>query len=110
MLDTDEYVNNSLNAEAAADSYYTYIRADLYFPYADENAVYGCFNKLVQNDYGQAVDVVNRNPLIDRSKYEVEYLDGYIEEMATNQISEDMLSRIDSQGNHFLLLNRINNN
>ena len=23
MLDTDEYVNNSLNAEAAADSYYT---------------------------------------------------------------------------------------
>ena len=43
------------------------------------------------------------------SKYEVEYLDGYIEEMTNNQISENMLSQIDSQGYHFFLLKKINN-
>ena len=60
MLDMDEYVNNAYNSEAAADSYDTYIRADLYFPDANGNAVYGCVKKRVCNDYGQAVDVINQ--------------------------------------------------
>ena len=40
MLDVDDYVNNAENAEAAADSYDTYIGAELNFPDADGNAVY----------------------------------------------------------------------
>ena len=105
----DEYVNNAQNAEAAIDSYDNYIRADLHFPDANGNAVYGCVKKRVCNDYGRAVDIVNCNPLIDRSKYEVEYLDGYIEEITTNKIAENMLSHIYSQCNQFLLLKENNN-
>ena len=62
----------------------------------------------MRNDYGQSVGVVNRNPLLDISKYKVEYLDGYIEEMTNNQITENILSQIDSEVNHFLLLKEIN--
>ena len=40
MLDVDDYVNNAEDAEAAADSYDTYIGAELNFPDADGNAVY----------------------------------------------------------------------
>ena len=45
--------------------------------------------------------------MIVNSKYGVEYIDGYIEEMTTNQISGNMLSQIDSQGNNFLLIKEI---
>ena len=107
MLDVDDYVNNAEDAEAAADSYDTYIGAELNFPDADGNVVYGRVKKRVQNNDGQAVGIVNRNPLLDTSKYEVEYFDGYVEEMTTNQIAENMLSQIDSEGNHFLLLKEI---
>ena len=40
MLDVDDYVNNAEDAEAAADSYDTYIGAELNFLDADGNAVY----------------------------------------------------------------------
>ena len=51
ILDVDDYVNNSEDAEAAADSYDTYIGAELNFPYSDGNEVYGRVKKQVQNDY-----------------------------------------------------------
>ena len=86
MIDIDDYVNNSEDAEAAEDSYDTYIGAGLNFPDADGNAVYRRVKKRVRNYGGQSVGVVNCNPLLDMSKYEVEYLDGYIEEMTTNHI------------------------
>ena len=79
MLDMDDYVKNVEDSEAAADSYDTYIGAELNFQDADRNAVYGCVKKQVWNDDGQAVGAVNQNPLINSIKYEVEYLDGYIE-------------------------------
>ena len=48
--------------------------------------------------------------MLDRIKLYIEYLSGYIEEITANQISENILSQIDSQGNHFLLLKDINDN
>ena len=85
MLNMDDYWNNYEDAEAAEDSYDTYIITDLNLPDADGNEVCGRVKKRFRNDDGQAVDVVNRNPLIDRIKYEVEYLGGYVEEITTNQ-------------------------
>ena len=110
MLDVDDYVKNAEDAEASSDSYDTYIGADLNLPDANGNAVYGRVKKRVRNNYGQSVGVVNRNPLLDTSKYEVDYHNGYIEEMTTNQISKNVLSQIESQDNHFLLLKEINDN
>ena len=102
-----DHVKNSEDAEAAEDSYDTYICAELNSPDADGNAVYGRVNKCFWNHYGKAIIVVNWNPFFDMNKYEVEYLDGYIEEMTNNQISGNMLSHIDSQCNHFLFLKNI---
>ena len=39
ILDVDDYINHSEDAEAAADSYDTYISAELNFPDAYRNAV-----------------------------------------------------------------------
>ena len=47
---------------------------------------------------------MNHNPLLDTSKYQVQYMGGFVEYMATNQISENMLLQVDSEGDHFLLL------
>ena len=101
-------IEKSKDAEPAADSYDTYILTELNFPDSDRNALYGRVRKIVRNYYGQYIGVVNRNSILDTSKYKVEYLDGYIEEITTNRISKNMLSHIDSQGNHFLLLKEIN--
>ena len=79
MINVDGYVNNSEDVEAAAHSYDTYIGEELNFVDSERNAVYGRVNKQVRKNGGQAVDVVNRNPLLDTSKYKVEYIDGYIE-------------------------------
>ena len=65
ILYVDDYVNNSEHAKSAADSYDTDIGADLNFPYVDGNAVYGSVKKQVCNYDGQAVGVVNQNPLLD---------------------------------------------
>ena len=108
MINVYDYVNNSKYAEAAADTYDTYIGPDLNFPDANGNALNGSVKIRFRNNYGQAVGVVNQNPLLDTSKYDVEYLDNYIEEMDTNQIAKNMLSRIESQGDHLFLIKEIN--
>ena len=68
MLNVDDYVNNTEYAEEAADSYDTYIGADMNLPDANRNALYGRVKKRVWNDDVQAVGLVNRNPLLDTSK------------------------------------------
>ena len=79
MLDVDDYVNNSKDPGDEAYSYDSYIGVELNFPDTNGYAVDRHVKKKNWNYDGQAVCVVNRNPLLDTSKYEVEYLDGYIE-------------------------------
>ena len=75
----DEYVNNYEYAESAVDPYDTYTSVELNSSDANGNALYGRVKKLVRNNDRQSAGIVNRSPLIDTIKYEVEYLDGYIE-------------------------------
>ena len=72
-------IEKSKDAEPAADSYDTYILTELNFPDSDRNALYGRVRKIVRNYYGQYIGVVNRNSILDTSKYKVEYLAVYIE-------------------------------
>ena len=78
MLDVDDYVNNTQDSEAAEDSYETYISAEMNYPDVNINAVYEPVKKRFWNDDSQSLGVINRNPLLDTSKYEVDCLDGYI--------------------------------
>ena len=68
MLDVDDYVKNAEDAEAAADSYETYIGAELNFPDSDGNALYVRVKKRFRKYDGQDVGVVNWNPFLDTSK------------------------------------------
>ena len=61
------------------DSHDNYISAEMSFLDADGNEINGRVKKGVCNNDVQAVGVVNWNPLLDASKYEIEYFDGYIE-------------------------------
>ena len=108
MLDVDEYLNNATHGYSAADSYETYIGVELNFPDSDGNPVRVVVRKRINNNDGDPVGVVRRNPILNTSRYEVQYLDGFVEEMTSNQIADNMLSQVDSVGNHFLLIQEIN--
>ena len=47
------------------------------------------------------------NPITDKSLYEVEYLDGTVETLASNVISENLLSQVDQEGHRQLLIDEI---
>ena len=40
--------------------------------------------KQTRNKGGDPVSVLNRNPLLDTSKYRAQYLDGFVEDMNEN--------------------------
>ena len=50
---------------------------------------------------------MNRNPLINTMKYEVYYLDGFVEEMTVDQIAENMLLQVKYEGDDLLLIKDI---
>ena len=76
-------------------SYDIYIGAGLNFSGSDENPVQGVVRKRIRNNYGEPVYFVNCNPLLDTSKYELQYLDGFMENMASNQIADNTVSQVD---------------
>ena len=51
MLDSDEYMNDATDAEAAADLYDTYIGAELNFPNSDGNPVQEVVRNRIRNNY-----------------------------------------------------------
>ena len=51
--------------------------------------------------------MVTPNPLTNTSLYEVEFSDGYVEELQYNIITENMISQVDSEGYHYQLLAEI---
>ena len=77
-LNVDEYVNNATDSEASTDSYDIYIRVKLNSPNSDENPVWGVVNMNIKKIYSKPIGVVNRNLLMDTSKYEVQYMDGLL--------------------------------
>ena len=86
IQDVGEYVNIAEYAEAAAGLYDTYIEAELNFTNSDGNPVQGVVRKRFRNNDGGLVGVVNCNPVIYTIKYEVQYLDVFVEYMTTKHI------------------------
>ena len=107
MLDFDEYVNNSTDAEAEAASYGNYIGSESNFLDSYGNTVQDIVRKQIRNKGGEPVSVLNRNPLLDTSKYKVQYIDGFVEDMNENQITEKILLQVDSERNQFFLMKDI---
>ena len=56
---------------------------------------------------GRPIGVPNKNPILDSSMYEVEYLDGTIEILPANLIAENILSQVDQEGHRQMMLDEI---
>ena len=54
----------------------------------------GVVRKRITKNNDANVVVVNLNKLLDRRKYEVQYLYGFVEKMTANQTAERMLSQM----------------
>ena len=96
MLYVDEYVNNATNAETASDSHDIYIGAEFNFLGSFGNPIRSIVRKRIIKNDGETISVVNHKPLLYTRKYELQYLDGFMEEITANQISENVLSQVES--------------
>jgi hypothetical protein len=56
---------------------------------------------------GKPIGDSHKNPLFDSRKYEVEYVDGYTEELTANVIAENLISQVDEEGRRQMMLSEI---
>ena len=62
---------------------------------------------MVRDADGNPIGRASTNPIIDTRVYEVEFPDGTIAEYAANTIAEALYSKVDADGDRFLLLKEI---
>ena len=56
---------------------------------------------------GRPIGTYHKNPIMDTSQYEVEYLDGEIGIMTANIIAENLLSQVDEEGHKQMFIDEI---
>lgn len=100
--DIDHIVSNS-DAEQDADTYHSYIGAEVVVPDAAGNRRMARVIRQVDND------VTNRttNPLLDTTPFEVEFYDGTVERLTAKIIAENIMLQVDEYGHHYQVLKEI---
>ena len=73
----------------------------------DEKIHHARFQQRTVNQDGRPIGRPSNNPLIDRRRYEVEYLDGTTEVLTANIIMENFLAQDDDQGHFHLMIDEI---
>ena len=63
--------------------------------------------KRVRDEDGQPVGIAHTNPMLDSRRYEVEYLDGHVEELTANLIAENLMAQVDEEGRRQMMLSSI---
>ncbi len=71
---------------------------------AEGEMVHATVRKRVRDADGIPVGVSHTNPLLDSRKYEVEYVDGHVEELTANLIAENLLAQVDNEGRRQMML------
>ena len=69
--------------------------------------VHATVRKRVRDEDGQPVGVAHNNPMLDSRKYEVEYIDGHVEELTANLIAENLMAQVDEEGRRQMMLSSI---
>ena len=103
--DIDEILDNS-DEERADNSYDQCIGPEVVLPDRKGEKLIGKVRKRVRYDDASKGEG-NYNAMNDKYLYEVEYTDGSTEKLAANIISENILSRVDSEGNHYQVLTEV---
>ena len=69
--------------------------------------VYATVRKRVRDEDGSPIGRAHDNPLLDSRKYEVEYIDGHVEELTANLIAENLIAQVDEEGRRQMMLSAI---
>ncbi|KAI2507356.1 Reverse transcriptase (RNA-dependent DNA polymerase) [Fragilaria crotonensis] len=74
---------------------------------AEGELVHATVRKRVRDEDGTPVGTAHSNPLLDSRKYEVEYVDGHVEELTANLIAENLIAQVDEEGRRQMMLSGI---
>ena len=86
----------------------TYLNMELSLPRGKNNkAQYARVTKRLRDTDGIPIGTSNDYPIMDTCLYEVEYLDGYKESIAANELAIYLFSQVDEDGNRFVLFDEI---
>jgi hypothetical protein len=69
--------------------------------------IHATVRKRVRDHDGKPVGVAHPNPLLDSRKYEVQYVDGHVEELTANLIAENLIAQVDEEGRRQMMLSTI---
>jgi hypothetical protein len=61
----------------------------------------------LHDEEGNPIGHAHHNPLLDSRKYEVEYVNGYVEELTANVIAENLIAQVDDEGRRQMMLSEI---
>ena len=84
----------------------TNIGAEVVLPDQKDGKLMGKIRRCVRY-YDKSTGKCNYNVINDKSLYEVEYPDGTTKQLAANIIAENILSQVDSEGNHYQVLTEV---
>jgi len=73
----------------------------------DGERLHATVRKRVRDQEGMPVGVSHSNPLLDSRKYEVEYVDGHVEELTANLIAENLIAQVDEEGRRQMMMSAI---
>jgi hypothetical protein len=74
---------------------------------AEGELLHATVRKRVRDEDGTPIGVSHSNPLLDSRKYEVEYIDGHVEELTANLIAENLIAQVDEEGRRQMMLTAI---
>jgi hypothetical protein len=92
-------------AEVTGDAY---LGMELAMPRGDEGEmVHATVKRRLMDEEGLPVGRPSLNPLLDSRKYEVDYADGYIEQLTATIIAENLIAQVDDEGRRQMMLSEI---
>jgi hypothetical protein len=91
-----------------AEAFDQYIASEVRLPKDGQEVLDQVITRKRDHD-GNPIGKANANPVLDTRLYQVMFPDGTTSEYSVNVITECLYSQVDSKGNQYLLLDRINN-
>ena len=104
IADTDIFEDD----KATPDTFDGYINMQIGLPRgADDELIKATVKRRKTDTEGESIGKRHNNPLLDSREYEVEFIDGSVETITANVITENLLSQVDDEGHCQMLLHDI---
>ena len=85
-----------------------YVGMELAMPRGDDGErLHATVKRRILDDEGKPMGRPHTNPLLDSRKYEVEFADGYSEELTANVIAENLIAQVDDEGRRQMMMSEI---